>query len=333
MCTIRQAGLRRLVATAILAGLVGGNAVAQTNPGLTKDAVNAAAFTSKLPAGALSATTVKAEVLLDRAQASPGVIDGKSGDNLRKAVAAFAEQRGLPDTKELNESVWAELSKDSEPVLVDYTISKDDVAGPFIDKVPKDYAEMAKLKALSYTDVAQLLAAKFHMAVPFLKQLNPDADLTKAGTTIVVASIKSRPIGGKIARIDVDKSRDQVRALDAQGKLVVAYPATIGSDETPSPSGSYQVRAVAVHPDFTYDPEKNFKQGKNDTKLRIAPGPNNPVGSVFIALTKPTFGIHGTPEPEKIDKTGSHGCVRLTNWDAEQLAKAVKKGTPVAFVE
>ena len=204
---------------------------------------------------------------------------------------------------------------------------------PFIESVPKDYGEMAKLKALAYTGPVQLLAARFHMDERLLKELNPDVDFSKAGTKIVVASVKRDPITRKIARIKVDKETNQVRALDEDGKLIIAYPATIGSEETPSPSGSYEVRAVAMNPEYTYNPEKNFKQGDNDEKLRIAPGPNNPVGTAFIALTKPTFGIHGTPEPSKIDKVGSHGCVRLTNWDAEQLAKAVKKGTPVEFVE
>ena len=299
---------------------------------LSKDAINAAAF-KPVSAGAVSPQIIKAEVLLDRAQASPGVIDGKSGANFKKAIAAFAEMHGLPAASDLNEDVWQALTKDGEPVLVDYTIDAKDVAGPFIDKVPTDYSEMAKLKALSYTGPAELLAERFHMDARLLKELNPNVDLSKAGTAILVANVKRDPIKAKIARIDIDKTRDQVRALDADGKLIVAYPATVGSDETPSPSGSYKVKAITKNPAFTYDPEKNFKQGKNNRKLRIAPGPNNPVGTVFIALTKPTYGIHGTPDPEKIDKTGSHGCVRLTNWDAEQLAQAVKKGTPAAFVE
>lgn len=322
--------LRSLIAaTAICAW---GMTAHAADAALSKDAVNNAAFKA-VPARVLSAQVLKAEVLLDRANASPGVIDGKSGDNFKKAVSAFAEMNGLPAAPDLTEAVWEALAKDGEPVLTDYTIDAKDVAGPFIEAVPKDYGEMAELKALSYTSPLELLAERFHMDERLLKALNPDADFAKAGTTIVVANVKREAIKRKIARIDVDKTKNQVRALDAESKLVVAYPATIGSDETPSPSGSYEVRAVAKNPSYTYDPQKNFKQGKNDEKLTIAPGPNNPVGTVFIALTKPTYGIHGTPAPEKIDKTGSHGCVRLTNWDAEQLAGAVKKGMPVAFVE
>lgn len=300
---------------------------------LSKDAVNAAGFSAKAPQHTVVAHILKAEVLLDRAQASPGVIDGKTGDNFKKAVTAFAETHGLPPATDITEDVWQALIKDAEPVLVDYTIDAQDVAGPFIGKVPVDYSKMAELPALAYSDSTQLLAAKFHMDLPLLKSLNPDADLSKAGTTIVVAAVKPSPITRKITRIDVDKPHGAVRALDAAGKLVVAYPATIGSDDTPSPSGSYKVRAIARNPTYTYDPDKNFKQGKNDKKLTIKPGPNNPVGTMFIALTKPTYGIHGTPDPAKIDKTGSHGCVRLTNWDAEQLGKAVRKGIPVTFIE
>lgn len=321
------------LALACMLSITAAVSLAEAADQLSRDTVNAAGFAAKVAASTVSPTVIKAEVLLDRAQSSPGVIDGIIGDNFRKAISAYVETHDMPAASDLTEAVWQSLTKDADPVLVDYTISDKDLAGPFIGKVPTDYGDMAKLKALAYTDITQSLAARFHMNEKLLKQLNPDADLSKAGTTIIVANVRRDPIAGKIARIDVDKKRDQVRALDGAGKLIIAYPATVGSEDTPSPSGSYEVRAVAVNPTYTYNPEKNFKQGNNDKVLEIAPGPNNPVGTVFIALTKPTYGIHGTPDPTKIDKAGSHGCVRLTNWDAEQLAKAVKKGLPVAFVD
>lgn len=140
-----------------------------------------------------------------------------------------------------------------------------------------------------------------------------------------------RPKREKVAHIVADKSAKQVRAFDASGNLVVAYPATIGSQATPSPTGTHTVERIALDPEYTYNPKINFQQGNNDRVLRIPPGPNGPVGSVWIALSKPTYGIHGTPEPSKIGKTYSNGCIRLTNWDAQELAKLVSKGVTVEF--
>jgi lipoprotein-anchoring transpeptidase ErfK/SrfK len=115
--------------------------------------------------------------------------------------------------------------------------------------------------------------------------------------------------------------------------LISVYPATIGSEETPSPSGTHKVKGVARMPPYTYNPKVNFQQGKNTKVLKLPSGPNGPVGTVWIDLTEPTYGIHGTPEPSLIDKTGSHGCVRLTNWDVEELAAMVRPGVIVAFVD
>jgi lipoprotein-anchoring transpeptidase ErfK/SrfK len=144
--------------------------------------------------------------------------------------------------------------------------------------------------------------------------------------------VNGAPISGRVARIVADKTLKQVRGYDAQDRLLVAYPATIGSPDNPSPSGEHLVKAVAPNPVYYYDPQ-NFVQGDNIEKLQLPPGPNNPVGSVWIDLTEPSYGIHGTPEPTKIDKTGSHGCVRLTNWDVEELSKLVDPGVPVSFTE
>jgi lipoprotein-anchoring transpeptidase ErfK/SrfK len=137
---------------------------------------------------------------------------------------------------------------------------------------------------------------------------------------------------GAVARIEADKQLKQVRAYDADGTLIAAYPATIGSEDNPSPSGTYTVEAATPMPTYTYNPAINFQQGDNTEVLTIPPGPNGPVGSMWIALSKPTFGIHGTPEPSLIDKTGSHGCIRLTNWDAAELAAMVAPGTVVEFL-
>jgi lipoprotein-anchoring transpeptidase ErfK/SrfK len=271
---------------------------------------------------------VKLQVLLDRAGASPGVIDGFDGDNVRKAVRAFELMRGLPEDGVVDEAVIAALET-AEPVVGGYVITPEDVAA-IGEPIPTDYAEMAERDFLGYARLSELLGERFHMDEELVKALNPNAQFV-AGETVAVAAY-GPDMTGKVARIEADKTARQVRAYDAEDRLLVAYPATIGSEATPSPDGTHVVAAVAPMPNYTYDPSVNFQQGDNTEKLIIPPGPNGPVGSMWIDLTEPTFGIHGTPEPSKIDKTASHGCVRLTNWDAEELSKMVEPGVVVEFV-
>ena len=164
----------------------------------------------------------------------------------------------------------------------------------------------------------------------FLRRLNAGVSFEAPGATVMVASL-GRPAKSRVTRLVADKGNKQLIGYDAAGALVVAYPATIGSDELPSPSGTHTIAAIAVNPDYWYRPDVNFKQGNNTKPLRLPPGPKNPVGTVWIGLDKPTYGIHGTPQPSKIDKTSSHGCVRLTNWNAEELPKLVQPGVPVEF--
>ena len=302
---------------------------------LAPDSVNAARF-SRVDPGArtIDPVVLKAEILLDRAHAPPGVIDGRYGANFVKAVKTFETMRELPVDGKLTRRVWDELGADTaDPVLGSYTIRPEDVVGPFYPDLSPDYAEQAKMPDLGYRSAGEMFGERFHMDRKFLAALNLGVDLEQAGNTIVVAQVAAMPIASKIARIDVDKGKGQVLAYDADGNLITAYPATIGSDELPSPSGSWVVRGVAPHPTYTYDPKKNFQQGTNVNKLILPPGPNNPVGAAFIALSKPTYGIHGTPDPSKIDKTHSHGCVRLTNWNAQELASLVQVGVPVNFLE
>jgi lipoprotein-anchoring transpeptidase ErfK/SrfK len=302
---------------------------------LTPAAVNATHFAPVAgTAKTVDPVVLKAEILLDRAHAPPGVIDGRLGSNVTKAIAVFETTHGLPVDGKLSRTVWDALGGDAAaPVLVPYKITAEDVAGPFYPDLPSNYALLAKLPTAGYHDAAELLGERFHMDKRFLQALNPGVDLGVAGSTIVVADVESLPLVSRVARIDVDKAKGQVQAYDAQGNLIVAYPATIGSEELPSPSGSYTVKGVAWHPVYSYDPKKNFQQGDNTERLTLPAGPNNPVGIVFIALSKPTYGIHGTPDPSKIDKTHSHGCVRLTNWNALELAHLVHFGVPVNFID
>jgi lipoprotein-anchoring transpeptidase ErfK/SrfK len=272
------------------------------------------------------------QVFLDREGISPGVIDGHLGDNVNKAVAAWQEMTGETLDPNNSEEIMQRLAYSGGLPIVDYTISASDAAGPYVASIPEDYAHKAALPAMAYTSVSEKLAEQFHMDEGYLKALNPNADFTIPGTILKVVN-PGQAKTGQVTRIIADKARKQVFAYGADGKLISAYPATIGSSDTPSPSGTHTVERIALNPGYTYNPKINFTQGSNTQILQIPPGPNGPVGTVWIALSKPTYGIHGTPEPSKIGKTNSHGCVRLTNWDATELAKMVKPGTTVEFVE
>lgn len=277
-------------------------------------------------------SVAKLQVLLDRAGASPGVIDGRMGDNVRKALVAFEEMTGETIDRTNAAALQAALETRGGDAFMDYTITAEDVAGPYVASIPEDYGQKAQLDHMSYTSTREALAERFHMSETYLAELNPGASFNRAGTVIKVARVGANQTV-QVERIVADKGRKQVRAYDSSGNLVAAYPATIGSDSTPSPSGTVTVERIALDPEYTYNPRINFKQGDNDRVLRIPPGPNGPVGNVWIALSKPTYGIHGTPEPHKIGKTNSNGCVRLTNWDAKELAKLVRPGVIVQFIE
>jgi lipoprotein-anchoring transpeptidase ErfK/SrfK len=272
------------------------------------------------------------QVFLDREGISPGVIDGHLGDNVNKAIAAWQEMTGETLDPNNSEDIMQRLAYSGGLPIIDYTITAADAAGPFVASIPDDYAHKAQMPAMSYTATSEKLAEQFHMDENYLKALNPNADFSIPGTTIKVIN-PGTPKTGTVARIVADKSKKQVFAYGEDNQLIAAYPATIGSTDTPSPVGTHSVQRIALNPGYTYNPKINFKQGNNDQILQIPPGPNGPVGTVWIALSKPSYGIHGTPEPSKIGKTNSHGCIRLTNWDATELAKMVKPGVSVEFIE
>lgn len=273
---------------------------------------------------------IRLEVLLDRAHFSPGVIDGKDGSNLKLAMAAYAQANGggAATPEALTDKL---VASDKQSTVTRYTITDADVAGPFVDKLPTDMTELAKLDKLAFSGPVEALAERFHMDEALLKALNPAADFTKAGSEITVAAVGKAKLPAAVTRIEVDKTANAVRAFGADGKLLAAYPATVGSQERPAPDGTWKVRTVATNATYTFDPKRLTFGDPGKGKLTIKAGPNNPIGTTWIALTKETYGIHGSPDPRLIGKRASHGCVRLTNWDIEQLAAAVKAGAEVVF--
>ncbi|MCG7394157.1 L,D-transpeptidase [Microvirga sp. ACRRW] len=308
-------------------------AFAAASEPLSLEAVNASDFSTK-PEKDVSPVLIKAQVLLDRARFSPGVVDGRNGENMQNAVKAFEQAKGLEPDGKLDDELWTKLNETSgDPALIEYTITDDDVKGPFIT-IPDKMEEQAGLERLAYSSPQELLAEKFHMDADLLKALNPDRRFDKAGEAIIVANVSPKAGEEKpaeVEKVEVIKSERVVRVLGKDGKVIAVYPASIGSEEKPAPSGTHSVRAIARNPTYTYNPDYAFKGVKAKEKFEIKPGPNNPVGSVWIDLSVETYGIHGTPEPEKVGKRYSNGCVRLTNWDVEELAGMVKKGTPVVF--
>lgn len=303
---------------------------------LTVDAINSVQPSKNMlsnekptPAG------VRLQVLLDRAHFSPGEIDGKFGENAKKALRAYAEARQLPSSDELTDDVWKALQADARPPTATYTITDKDVAGPFLRKLPSKMEDMKNIPKLGYTSSREALAEKFHMSEQLLAALNPGRHFDRAGETIVVVdtSSGSGAAPAKADRVEVDKARQTVKLFDKSNALIGFYPATVGSEEKPSPSGTLKVTEVSRNPFYRYNPNYHFKGVHSRKPFIIKPGPNNPVGTVWINLSAEGYGIHGTPSPEKISKAESHGCVRLTNWDAERVAASVAKGTPVAFVD
>ena len=304
---------------------------------------------SAAPAAPQPDSALQLQVMLDRAGFSPGAIDGRMGMNTKKALEAYQQNgnAGAP----------------SGDALTTYTITPDDAAGPFIDGVPSDMMEMSKLPALGYTSLVEALAERYHTTPQFLQQLNKGVQFS-AGQPIKVPNVEPMaiPIAQKepaaqkppaaqketaaqkepakepaAAKADVvvtiTKATSAATVTDASGTVIFYAPVTTGSEHDPLPIGDWKVNGVQLNPTFRYNPDLFWDAEPSHTKATIPPGPNNPVGLVWIDISKPHYGLHGTPEPSTIGRTQSHGCVRLTNWDALRLAALVKPGTRVLFKE
>jgi len=281
---------------------------------------------------AFDAAAIQTQVMLDRAGFSPGEIDGAMGTSTQRALEAFQKSGGSAGA----------LPSDA---MTRYHITDEDAAGPFTPNIPEDMVEKAKLPSLGYENLLEALGERFHSSPNLLKRLNPDATFA-AGEDIQVPNIAGTiaPVGPPRGRLSdtsnpatttvtVRKSTSDLTVTDGAGHTLMYAPVTTGSEHDPLPIGEWKVNGVQKDPTFHYNPDLFWDAGPKDSKATLPAGPNNPVGVVWIDISRPHYGLHGTPEPSTVGKTASHGCVRLTNWDAVKLAGLVRPGTKVIFSE
>ena len=315
--------------------LLAGNAFAATTQ-LKFDAVNDPELVEPVGGKASAAAVLRAQILLARANFSVGEIDAGFGSNTRKTIVAYQASRDLATTGIIDAATWAALNLDTAPALMRYTITKTDVAGPFV-KLPTDMMDKAKLDTMGYESALEGLAEKFHSSPKLLELLNPGVQLraisVQADQEIIVPALEGMAPLAKAAKVVVDRSESTVTVLDANGLVLAHYPASTGSEHDPLPVGDWKIQAIAPNPTFQYNPALFWDADPTHAKAKIPAGPNNPVGLVWVDLSKEHYGIHGTPVPSRIGKSQSHGCIRLTNWDAVALSGAVSAGTPALLQE
>jgi lipoprotein-anchoring transpeptidase ErfK/SrfK len=307
---------------------------------LTPDAVNNAPVVVPLKGDVSGPSVLKTQVYLDRLDFSVGVLDGRWGRNTAIALWWYQRSRGIEaaDAGALDEATFRSLAEGTGgvPALVSRTLTEDDVKGPFVT-VPEDMYEKAELDCLCYESKKEKLAERFHTTGDFLDKMNPDVEFSslKAGDRIWVPNVREplkqdRP---DVASIVVSIRGNTLNAFDAAGNLFFHAPTTVGSKYDPSPRETTTVKDISFDPWFHYQPTLFHEVPDTDPEAHLQPGPNSPVGVVWTALSKPHFGIHGTSDPDSIGYASSHGCVRLTNWDAEELAHRVRPGVPVEFLD
>ena len=288
--------------------------------------------TASLSPGATGPMVIRAQILLDRARFSPGEIDGVYGQDLGIAVKGYQEEHKLEPSGIIDAVMWKQLNADQRQLLESYTITLADERGPF-EKIPKDVKEQAKLKSMSYETPNEKFGERFHTSPELLSRLNPGKNFAKPGEVLEVPNVWRRPPATLAARVVVSKSKRTVTALGAHDAVLAQYPATLGGPHDPLPIGEWKIISVTPNPWFFWDAGRFWNVDPAKGLAKLLPGPNNPAGSVWMGLSKEHYGIHGSPEPGAVRHGESYGCIRLTNWDAEDLSHMVRRGITASLVE
>jgi lipoprotein-anchoring transpeptidase ErfK/SrfK len=300
--------------------------------------INAAPVRVPIKGDVRGPSVLKAQVYLDRLDFSAGVIDGRWGRNSAISTWWWQRAHGLPPTGDVDEATFTALAQatGAPPVVVVHALTPDDVAGPFV-QIPSDVYEQQKLDCLCYESLREKLAERFHSSEDFLALLNPGVDFSalQAGQSINVPNVRTAVTTDRkdIAKVVISIAGNSFNAYDAAENLIFHAPTTVGSQFDPSPDETVKMVGITFLPNFHYDPTLYHEVPDTAPDAHLKPGPNSPVGVVWIALSKPHYGIHGTKDPESIGYVSSHGCIRLTNWDAEEVAHRIGVGTPVSFVD
>lgn len=329
---------RRTLAVALLftgLGITGNSAWAAQpkakatgNQPFDVETFNSATDSPLLKSGSQGAAVVRAQILLDRSWFSCGEIDGRFAANMQRMVKAYQASHELKVTGTVTEETWKALRHDGAPLLTTYAVTDKDLAGPF-EKTPVAMDERGKMKALVYESPEEALAEKFHTSMGYLRQLNGGGKL-EAGKNIIVPNVAASAMPVRAASIQIDKSERVLYVLDIDQRPVAGFPISIGNEKNdPLPIGMMAIKNEVKNPGFTYNPVLLKNAPKDAQKVDIAPGPNNPVGSIWLGLTKPHWGIHGTPNPSNVGHSETNGCIHMTNWDAERLATLAKAGFKV----
>lgn len=299
---------------------------------------NAGVYRLPVGRGHQGPSVLHVQVLLNRALFSAGMLDGRWGRNTATAVQWFQTRESLPTTGVVDSATYARLAAaagtDSLPTIREHVLTAEEVAGPFV-QIPANIYEHARLRCSCYESLTEKLTETFASSAELLRKLNPGVSLDSlvAGDTLFVPALRdaNAPPAGEVKQIVVSGTGNYLQALDAGGRILYHFAATLGSSYDPSPSGDFRVTSIHPDPWWNYQPKLLAHVPDDRPNALIPPGPNSSVGRVWMALSAPHYGIHGTKSPETIGYAQSAGCVRLTNWDATFLSKRLAPGTPVSF--